>query len=439
MKANTKTIMTKRILLYLLACLLLTACSKDDEGGGTVAFSVAMSNIEAYSATATITHNGSNRDKYYAFFVEGNVSNARQEVDKLLNSERRDVVLANAMNQRKHVVKVTGLSPRKTFTYIVFGLDASGTLYGEPAATTFSTTAPPFTAVENSNWTVTYQGPTVYNNWDYSLVNVHLEGDVEERYILVVCGVGEAATFDTMEDFIVHAIDDFTRQKNEQESEDFWLDASQVRTGSTNFYRYLEPGDYEAYAFGVNADGTPTGSYAHCDAFHVDRYPYTETYANLMGDWYFVDQNDKWYFVTFSERIVNRSLNMSGWGNYDEFSVIVNYDRTTSALTIPYQGVTAEETTLHFSDGDETGYVYLVGAYLNAENKLRWTRQSHTIAKGVLQDDGSYAFDSAFTMTLTDGTQATQMGMTFVVQRSLSDRVGFGRMMFPFTLKKLEE
>lgn len=430
--------MNKRIWLYCLLYALIAACSSDeDDGQGTVVFHVAVDSVAAYSVTATITHNGSNRDSYYAYAVEGRVSNVRDEVVRLLDGDRRQSVLASVMSQRKHVTTLRGLSPSKDYTVIVFGLDASGQLYGEPAAATFTTAMPTFTPRENSGWTVAYEGHKVYHDWDYSLVSVTLQGDAEQRYILYTCTAGESAAYATMDAFIVHAIDDFTQKENSLEDRDFWLDASEVRIGSTNFYRYLEPGDYEAFAIGLHTDGTPTGSYARCEPFRVDPYPYTEDYASLLGDdHYFVDENDRWYFVTFSPRIVNRSYNMTGWGNYDEFSIVVNFDRNTSALTIPYQRVTSEPATVSFSDRSETGYIYLVGAYYNIQDHLRWTQENHTIAKGTLQSDGSYHFSNAFTVSLSDEAKATKMGMTFVVQRSLSDRVGFSRMMFPFQLKR---
>lgn len=434
--------MTNRHCLFLLLCALLFSACSDNEDDNTVLlkFSVTINAIEAYTATATITHNGSNRDTYYAFCVEGGTTDARQEVSKLLASNRKETVLAAGMKQRKHVTTLTGLSAHTAYSCIVFGLDANGQLRGEPATTQFTTADPPFTATENPNWTVTYKGHTVYNDWDYSLVNVRLNGDAEERFILAVCQSTEPDDFNTIEDFIAHEVYDFTKEKNENESNDFWFDDSSVRTGSTNFYRYLEPGDYVAYALGVNADGTPTGSYAKCEPFHVDKYPYTEDYANLTtGDWVFVDQNDRWYFLTFRERIVNRSFYMAGWGNHDEFEAVVNYDRTTGKLSIPYQRITNEQTTVHFSDGDETGYIYLVGAYYNDENKLRWTAQNHTICNGYKESDGSYTFTSGFYVNLDDGTRAEEMGMTFVVHRTITDRVGFARMTFPITLKKLEE
>lgn len=82
--------MNKRIWLYCLLYALIAACSSDeDDGQGTVVFHVAVDSVAAYSVTATITHNGSNRDSYYAYAVEGRVSNVRDEVVRLLDGDRR--------------------------------------------------------------------------------------------------------------------------------------------------------------------------------------------------------------------------------------------------------------------------------------------------------------------------------------------------------------
>ena len=48
-----------------------------------------------------------------------------------------------------------------------------------------------------------------------------------------------------------------------------------------------------------------------------------DAYANLIGEWVIIDNNRKSYHVTFSESVINKSYNMKGWGNYDEFSIVV--------------------------------------------------------------------------------------------------------------------
>jgi len=118
------------ILLCLPIFLLLSACSKEDDTDGDkqVLFHVTISDIEAYNATATITHNGSNRDYYYGFVVEGHVVNPMDEITKLISSPMAEAVFASPINQRKHVMKIGGLSPKKSFTFIVFGRNTDGQL-----------------------------------------------------------------------------------------------------------------------------------------------------------------------------------------------------------------------------------------------------------------------------------------------------------------------
>jgi hypothetical protein len=130
---------------------------------------------------------------------------------------------------------------------------------------------------------------------------------------------------------------------------------------------------------------------------------------------------------------------MTGWGNHDEFDIVMNYDRNTHGLTISSQRITNDEVTVHFSDGDETGIVYLFGAYYNAEDKLKWTSQSHVIAKGKLSSSGNYSFTPGYYVTLdSDGNKATKLGMSFVMYHGSSPYCGFARMMFPFVLTKSE-
>ncbi len=425
------------LTFFSFVSLAFIACNKDDNlDSGPIVFHVDVGNVEAYSATATITHNGTNRDTYYGFAVEGKVDNPLEEINQMLNSSKAREVLETPLNQRKRVLKVSGLSPKRTFTYIVFGRQ-DGKLYGEPAVAEFTTTGSSVIATVNPNWTVKDKGHTVYSDNDYTLINVKVEGEVQERFFLAVYDATLPSTFTTIEDFIFSAIDEFSKLQNSDNDDDFWLDASKIRTESTNFYRHLSPGDYVAYAIGLNADGTPTGHYAKSEPFHVDKYPYVDTYADLLGDdWYFEDADEKMYFVTLKEKVQNRSFVMTGWGNYKQFDIVVNYNRNTGALSISYQRITDGDITLNFSSGDQTGTVYLVGAYYNAEDKLRGTSQSHTITKGTLNENGEYTFETGFSMTLDDGSKATKLGMMFVIRQNGSNKTGFARMMFPFELKK---
>lgn len=424
-------------IIYLFSILLLTGCSNEDDGTDII-FHVSVSDIKAYSATVTITHNGTNRDVYYGFVTEGNANDIESEISRFQTTASNLDFLQATHSQRKCVFKITGLAQNHTYTFIVYGIDEYGNLNGKPAAFKFTTDKGDFTASINPNWKIEYKGHTVYNNYDYSLITVDLVGDLEERFFLATYEAPIPDNFSCTEDFIAHATNQFVNQKQENANGDFWIEDSQVRKEGTNFYRYLEEGDYVSYAIGINSDGSPTGHYVKT-AYHVDHYPAIEGYSNLLGDWVIIDENDKWYFVSFTERMVNLSLTMTGWGNYMDYPIAVAFNRTDASLKISSQ-IIAESAEFKFSDGSEyKGRLSIRGTYYNEESKLKWTSQSLTLAKASLNDDGSYTLSTGYYVTLADGNRTTNTGMTFYVESEDGTNVGFARMMFPLVMKKMDD
>lgn len=425
-----------RHVIYLFSILLLTGCLEDD--ATHIIFHVSVSDIKAYSATVTITHNGTNRDVYYGFVTEGKIEDIPSEVSQFQSTASNLDFLQAAHSQRKSVFKITGLAQNQTYTYIVYSTDENGNLYGKPAAFEFTTDKSDFTASINPNWIIEYKGHTVYNNYDYSLITVSPVGDVEERFFLATYKTFVHDSFSCTEDFIAYATNQFVNRKQEDENEDFWVEDSQVRKEGTHFYRYLEEGDYVSYAIGVNSDGSPTGHYVQT-TYHVDHYPAVEGYSNLLGDWAIIDENDIWYFVSFTERVVNQSLTMTGWGNYMNYSIVVAFNRTDASLKISSQTIT-DNAEFKFNDGTEhNGKLSFRGVYYDEESKLKWTNRSVTLAKGTLNDDGSYTLSSGYYVTFSDGSRNYNTGMTFYIDTEEGANVGVARMMFPLVMKKMDD
>lgn len=424
-----------RHVIFIFSILFLTGCSEDDETG--IIFHVSVSDIKKNSATVTITHNGTNRDIYYGFITEGNANDLQSEISRFQSTASNQDLLQAVHSQRKCVFRITGLTPNHTYTFIVYGADENGKMQGKSAAFEFTTDKSDFTASINPNWEIKYKGHTVYNNYDYSLITVSLIGDVEERFFLATYEASIHDNFSCTEDFIAYATNQFVNQKQEDVNGNFWFEDSLVRKERTNFFRYLEEGDYVSYAIGINADGSPTGHYVKT-AYHVDHYPAIEEYSNLLGDWLIIDENNKRYFVSFTERIVNQSLIMTGWGNFIDYPITVAFNRTDASLKISSQ-IIAESAEFQFTDGSEfKGRLSIRGAYYNEESNLKWTSRSITLAKGTLNDDGTYTLSSGYYVTLNDGSRTDNTGMTFYIESEDGTNVGFAKMMFPLVMKKTE-
>lgn len=425
------------IIIFFFIQLVIIGCS-DQLNDDDIVFSLSLTEVKAFSATFTVMHNATNRDSYYGFVVKGTVSDVQSEITAYLDRKKNtDELIDDVHYQRKSVFTIKGLFPESTFTFIVFGMKYDGTLYGKPASIEFKTEGSEMVAAENPNWTIQYLGYTVYNDNDYSLITVSVNEEVEERFFLATYPVDFASSFDRIENLVAYAAYEFVNEK--EKDNDYWLEASEVRTGGTNFYRYLQEGDYVSYAIGLNADGTPTGHYVTTGTFHVDKYPACDGYKNLLNEWAIIDGEDKWYFATFSECVVNRSFYMTGWGNYDKYAIVVSFNRSDASFLIKSQ-IVADQVTFKFQDGSEyNGQLSLRGAYYSAESNLKYTTGNLTLAKGRIDDDGVYTLTSGFQVALNDGTITDETGMSFYLKTEKNGNIGLARMMFPLTMIKTDD
>ena len=415
--------------------MLFGSCVKD-ESMEDIVFHVDVSEINAYSAIVTVTHNASNRDSYYGFTVKGIVDDIQSEIEDFLSTVQTSQLAEAIHFQRKSVFSITGLSPQETYTFIVFGMNDDGLRYGEPSSTVFCTTESNLCAQINPNWKIGYMGHAVYNNNDYSKINVNVLGNAEERFFLATYEDDFIETFEHMEDLIIYATKEFLEKIKEPENETSWFEDSQVRADGTSFYRYLQEGDYVSLAIGINIDGSPTGNYVKTDCYHVEKYPAVDGFSNLLGEWIITDENSQLYNVLIAENIVNKSFVLKGWGNVDNCPIIVSFNRIDSSLEIRTQSI-KDNFEISFNDGTYAkGKLTLRGVYYDSESKLKWTNQSHSLTKGTLNDDGSYTFKTNFRVTLNDGTNTEKTGMTYYIERNNENNIGFGRMMFPFGMRK---
>lgn len=414
-------------------CLSMSYCTKTEEST-EIKFNVEVDEIKAYSSRITITHNGTNRDLYYGKLYEGDGVDIEEKIDEILNLYQDGQLSGDLFSQRKKVFVLPGLSPEKTYTYLVFGIDEEGMLRGIPGKQVFTTVASDFQAVENQNWSVSYFGQAFHNHGYYSKFKVVVTGDVEERYFLATYPLSIHAQYETEESFITFAIEQFNKNNIENDP-NFWIESSGVVTQSYVFYRYHDEDDYIAYAIGVNADGSPTGHYAKSDSFHIDKYPMTQGYANLMGDWTITDKDGKTYYVFFSEGQVNKSAEMIGWGNY-LFPIIVDFDQTNNTLYFNEQ-LSDANATVTFDGEPVSGSLYMRGWYLNLSEQTEQVKNIDVLAKGVYSSGNRYSFESMFSVTFGNGSTAQTLGIAYELHpKGVSSFYRFSKMEFPFTMTK---
>ena len=425
-------------ILLLLMSLLVMSCAKEDVSE-PIAFHVQVSDVKAFSTMVTITHNATNRDPYYCFVVEGEVMDINAEIRTFIKQTPTSQLDEYKHYQRKSYFSFNRLTPEKTFTIIAFGMDDKKKMYGEPGSLAFKTPKTDMIVSVNPNWIIAYEGYALYNEKDYSLITVTVQGDAEERFFLSTLTVDEEKSFGSLEELIVYCTYEFVNQKENNSESEFWLEDSAVRTGGTNFYRYLTPGNYVSYAIGINADGSPTGHYVKTPVYHVDKYPADEFYTHLLGEWVLTDSRDKISHITFEEYTVNKSLIMYGFGGLNKQGIYIPYNRSDGSFTFETQ-VVSDNVKVNFTSGNSAeGKLTLIGGYYDQNDKLKRTTSISTLAYVTREENGDYTVESAYYVTFEDGSELNDVGMMYMITAQDGSVTTFGLRMFPFTMKKVVE
>lgn len=149
----------------MAAAVFASSCDKEPQNGGgseeetpAVIFKAKASDITTNGAVLTITHDGTKDDTFYGFCYDdiatGTDDAIAKKVAELKASGKKlsDIVFKGT--SYKHTLNA--LEPEKTYKYVAFGLKADGTVYGTPAAVTFTTEKEPVAKTTYEDWLGTW-------------------------------------------------------------------------------------------------------------------------------------------------------------------------------------------------------------------------------------------------------------------------------------------
>lgn len=427
----------KYLHIRCLIFLLITASCSEDDRVPDLSFNILLNEVADFSATITVTHTGTNRVTYYAFAVQGENNDIDAEIRKHRNRILSGSLADEMYNQKKRVIKLSELMPETKYTCIVYGVGENDDVVGVPCSAVFKTSSSSIEFSVNPQWELTYMGQSKYDGKTYSKICIDVEGDIAERYFVRIYSTDVVDEYSDLRRLLLHAYNDFNKEQNDSDDEYFWVENNFVRTGSTNYYKYLFKGQYQAFAIGVDANGSLTGHYACSDIFDFDGYALEFEYADLLGDWEITDEVGGEIYLTLSERWANYTLSMSGFG-YNDCPLIMNYTPSGAYfLTIPGQ------SALGCAWGDEDEKTMTLRAwYLNEDGDFRIysSKIISTLARTKANDNGTLTFTPGFSINLNNGETATTTGvvLTFYDEDGKLHYYNSSKVQFPFTMRKID-
>lgn len=276
------------------------------------------------------------------------------------------------------------------FYAIVYGVGSDGNLTGSYAYSTFSTKA--VEAQETNNWNVVYNGRyagTDENGFQYHYDEVSVIARNNESYYVDIIsnkflndnfGGDLMAYFKAVSDNLWGSV-----AEDGYFSDLCFGDNPSLLTGTWDItFNRLYPGNYYAIAFGLDADGNPTGRYSMSEKIVVAEQTPTADFSKWLGRWRVSSKqtvlDDGSHFevkdgsVSYDLEITNLDSNyeyeIKGWEQgrdkdpdlqYDTHTIFASYDAPSGRFLISSQYIT---TMTYTNDGVETYYDdYLLGKF----------------------------------------------------------------------------
>ncbi len=322
--------------MILAAAIAALSCEKAETDGEklnqNLSFTLKADNIEHDSARIVVSHNGSNTDTWYGFYVEGNVTNLGSAILKELETLKSgDIAGALETGTRKNI-NLRKLKPSTTYTYIAVGLSSKGEVYGTYNSVSFTTARemPDFT--ETDTWTISYERGTFTDPTDGT---EHPNTEIFH----VECEEGKYFYFSIVDQYVINfyqmKVEDYVEYIIDYEVESYINDGYTyadiiITMNNVNIpYSRQMAGDYYAFAIGYNADGTLTGEYTATE-FKIAVEDPTPEFEQWLGTWELpftytdIDENENEitveasYRVTFASADNNFMYLMYGWESEGE-------------------------------------------------------------------------------------------------------------------------
>ncbi len=344
-----------------------------------IAFTLEEKEVEDTKAKFGVEHTGTKSDTWYYFATTSTDIQAaiEAEVAAMLSAGKMDLE-----NSTKKNVTVKDLEPETAYTFVVFAVKADGTLYGEPATASFTTTAVPEPEPEptpdptpnpdgytvNPAWTVTYIGDYEEGGKLYEHV-VTVETADSNPYFVTAWPVAmfEQHGIEAIVDAEIKSWKEFIAQYPGATFADVvYTESIMTQVGIDPEYGTK----WYAMAIGCDTEGNATGLYALSEVIDLealDGEEPTEEYSAWIGSWTFTGSNGVAFDVTMSKGKVNQTYKLSGWEGPESegLDITVNWMAEDGIWVIFAQNL----GTYNF-DGGKQGDIWLTpndGKYIYPE------------------------------------------------------------------------
>lgn len=381
----------KNFMMYAVAAVVamaMTACGMPTPGyeptpggnTGNVTFTVEAVAGET-TATINVSHTGTAENTWYGFLTTESKTN---DLDLIFAVTTAGVKAEKLSTGTTATINLTDLELATEYKYVVFGLNADGSMYGTSGSAVF-TTEDGRSFTENSAWTIEYIGDYTDEESGETYLNcVNVTSTDDNTYYVDYFtpeqwDVVKVDMYGYVE-LLIAQMKAYLAQINAQYEAagypPFTFEEAFLSSGGLASLGELDPGQYIAVAWGVTADEKVSRLYAKSEPFEVVEEDATPAYAAWIGNWTVTGPGSTWseeaknyvagevsFDITITKNVNNKSFLVDGWNGITGLPFVAAYDAEFDAFDIEGQ-ILAEN--VEFSDGSIATEIILGGIMGNS-------------------------------------------------------------------------
>ncbi len=375
----------KNFMMYAVAAVVamaMTACGTPTPGDeptpggntGNVTFTVEAVAGET-TATINVSHTGTAENTWYGFLTTESKTN---DLDLIFAVTTAGVKAEKLSTGTTATINLTDLELATEYKYVVFGLNADGSMYGTAGSAVF-TTEDGRSVAENSAWTVEYIGNYTDEESGETYINcVNVTSTDDNTYFVDYFTLEQWESVKTdmygYVESLIAQMKAYLAQINAAYGTTYTFADLFLYSGSSVVsLDELDPGQYIAVAWGITADEKVSRLYAKSEPFEVVEEDATPEYSAWLGNWTVTGPGSTWsaeaknyvagevsFDITITKNVNNKSFLVDGWNGITGLPFVAAYDAEYDAFDIEGQ-ILAEN--VEFEDGSVASQIILGGVY----------------------------------------------------------------------------
>ena len=310
-----------KVFLFSIIALAFAGCDKPGNGETTpnlnqnLDFTLEVASIEGTTVKINVTHNGESTDSWYGFETTDVKANEGTLIAAKVNEMKENGKVTTRKNA-KITITLRDLQENTDYKYIVFGVTADGTVYGNVVSTTFKTDSDATAVYASEYFDIEYLGRLTSEETGTTGETFQINNPEKRRFYFTTFN-DYYLQYYKIEDIIKGEIEYVKNELSTYYNLDMYSYTDEVVVLQD---QRQQSGSYTAIAIELDEKGNATRYYSS-SPYKIEEEAAEEGYTSWLGTWELTDANDVKQSITFEHADNNFFVYVRNWEageGYDE-------------------------------------------------------------------------------------------------------------------------